>query len=443
MPDQLLDNVPPHDAAAERGVIGGILRDPETLATVQQVLRATDFYFDHHQKIFQAIADLDAERQPIDLVLLRDRLAQRKHLADVGGVPYLADLWEAVPTGANVEYHAKLVRDAALVRRLIHFANETLRDAYDRSQSAADLVADAERRVLAIGETATANGDRVRVAAEFLRDGLNRIDDRIAAGATLAGLSCGYPALDEYLGGIRPGELIVIGARPSVGKTALALNLMAKVAVEGSPVFLFSLEQPEADIADRLLAMASGVSMHRFTRSAGLAASDAEALSLAAGQSGLGGCPIYLDDTSDQTAARIASVSRRAIRKHAVKLIVIDYLQLMRPENARDNRNQQVGTLALRVKNLARETGVPIILLSQLNREVEGRGDGEPRLSDLRESGDIEAHADRVLLLHRQPNQPTDQPTTAIDVKFAKQRNGPTGTVTLSYRKAVLRFETI
>ena len=438
-----LDQLPPNNLDAERRLIGGILRNPDALDTVQTVVSAADFYHHAHQRVFTAIADLAAERKPIDLTLLHELLRRRKELEDVGGIAYLAELWEAEPTGANGEYHAKIIRDAALVRRLIHTANEMLRDAYDRSSEADDLIAQAERKILAIIETATTAGDTIRVAAEFLRDGVNRIDQRISSGSTIGGIATGYPALDEILGGLRPGELVVVGARPSVGKTALALNISANVATSGQAVMLFSLEQPEADVADRLLSMGSGVPMNRFTRSSSITSDEAASLTEASGPNGLGGCAIFLDDVSDQPAARIAALTRRAVRQKGIGLVVVDYLQLIRPENQRDNRNQQVGTLALRMKNLARECGVPLVLLSQLNREVENRGDGRPKLSDLRESGDIEAHADRVLLLHQPSTEPIDRQanTWAIDVIVAKNRNGPKDTVSLVYRRPVLRFE--
>lgn len=436
----IFDQLPPHNTDAERRLLGGLFRDPEVFDAVQVIVRTDDFYQHSHQRIFAAIVDLVTARKPIDLALVHEELRRRKEIDDIGGVPYLVDLWEAEPTGASAEYHAKLVRDAALVRRLIHTANEILRDAYDRTSEAEELIAQAERRILAIGESAS-SGDTIRVAADFLRDGLERIDQRIANGTQLGGLATGYAALDDLLGGMRPAELIVLAARPSVGKTALALNILSNVATEGTPVLFFSLEQPEADIADRLLSMGSGVPMSRFTRASTITSADAEALAGAAGPDSLGGCAIYLDDLSDQPAARIAAVCRRAVRQKGIQLVVVDYLQLMRHENPRDNRNIQVGTLALRMKNLARECGVPIILLSQLNREVENRGNGRPKLSDLRDSGDIEAHADRVILLHRTSDKPTEHDVLAIDVIVAKNRNGPIGDVTLDYRKAVLRFE--
>lgn len=436
-----VDRLPPHDRAAEQAVLGAVLREPDVWPAVQTLVAADSFYFDAHGRIFRAMGELAAASAPIDLVTLFDKLRKDKALDDIGGHGYLAELWETVPTAANYEYHAKLVRDCAAVRSLIHAANEVLRDAYDRVMPADELLAAAERKVMSIADSATANADTIRSLPEVLNSALDRIDQRIAAGGKLAGVATGYPDLDELLGGLRPGELVVVGARPSIGKTALCLNVAVNAATDGVPALMFSLEMPESEIGGRLLAMGSGVPMHRFTRAPSIRPDEASRLAAVASSDGLGGCHIYLDDTSDATAARIAAQTRRAVRRFKVGLVVVDYLQLMRPENPRDNRTQQVGTLALRMKHMARDCGVPVVLLSQLNREVEHRGGAKPRLADLRESGDIEAHADRVMLLHREPNQDEHAEVWPIEVIVAKNRNGPIGDVTLAYRRPVLRFE--
>lgn len=224
-----------------------------------------------------------------------------------------------------------------------------------------------------------------------------------------------------------------------MGKTALALNVATNVAVGGQAVLFFSLEMPCSQIGTRLVSMHTGVAMHTLSRPRMMTARDVEMVARQSSPAGLSGCPIYVEDTPDQPAARVAAVCRREVRRSGVALAVIDYLQLMRPENPRENRTQQVGALALRVKNMARDAGIPVILLSQLNRELEHAG-RKPRLADLRESGDIEAHADRVLLLHRDNDLPKGDPVWPIEVVVAKNRNGPVGDVTLSYCRAVMRF---
>jgi replicative DNA helicase len=373
-------------------------------------------------------------------VTVLDRLRAGGAIEDVGGADYVADLYGSAATGANAAYHAGIVRDHAVRRGLIRAANAVLRDAYAPDGPADELAARAERLMADLaGEAAGAVGGP-RPAAAVMRAALDRIDARVAAGGALAGLGTGYPDLDHLLGGLRPGELIVIGARPSQGKTALATNILVNVAGAGEPVLLFSMEMPALDIADRLLSMGSSVPMHRFSRGRGLAAADAERLAAAASPAGLGGCAVYLDDADDQPAARVLAAARKAVRRHGVALIAVDYLQLMRPENPRDNRTIQVGTLARRMKQVARSCNVPVLLLSQLNRESEGQS-RRPRLSDLRDSGEIEQHADRVLLLHRDPDLPADQEVWPVEVVVAKNRNGPVGDVTLAYRRPCMRYE--
>lgn len=435
----MIDRLPPHNIDAERRLLGSILRYPDAMLTLAGMLQPEQFHFDAHQRVYRAMLDLFANRKPIDLVLVHEQL-RRNGDSDDATPGLLAECWESEPTGADFEHFAAVVREAATLRAMIHAAHEILRDAYDRTGPAEELLAAAERRILGIGEHASPLAETVRKAAEFLPAAVARIDERIAEGATLRGLSTGYRDLDAILGGLRPGEQIVIAARPSVGKTALGTGILANNAADGVPVMLFSLEMPEADIADRLLAMGSGVPLIRFTKASRLGPDEAEKLAAVAGPVGFGGCPLFIDDTSAATAARIAAVSRRMVRRHGVKLIAIDYLGLMRPENTKVTKAEQIGTLALRMKELARELNVPVLLLAQLNREIEGRG-GVPRLSDLRDSGEIEQHADRVVMLWRKPDLPSDQEVWPIEVTVAKNRNGPTGDITLNYRRPVLRFE--
>jgi replicative DNA helicase len=431
------DRVMPQDRDAERGILGGILRDPDVLSDVQRLIVADNFYFDAHQKIYQALCELGCEEQPIDLVLLRERLRRNKQLEDMGGAEYLVELWEAVPTGANAVYHANLVRAAAKARALIHAANEILRDSYDRTGSADELVAQAERKLFALGAD-DAGGAEPCSLAQAARETMENLDARIASGDTIAGLSTGYVDLDSYTGGFHDGQMVVIAARPSVGKTALVTSIMRHTAEAGHGVLFFSVEMTRKEIASRLLSMESGVPMHRMARPRDLQREDIDALVNA--NTALAALPIYLEDASEMTAARIGATARRTRRRRNVRLIAIDYLGLLSAENPRDNKTLQIGTLALRMKQLARALNVPVILLSQLNRESDHER-RRPRLSDLRDSGEIEQHADCVLLLHREPNLPTDDPAWPVDVIVAKNRNGPTGDFPLTYIRPVMRFE--
>ena len=427
---------PPSNQSAERALLGGIFRDPETLADVSAVVGPDAFSHDAHRRIFAMMLDLRTRGEPITLEGMYRRLGSREEISG----SFLGDLFAAVPTGANCMYHAGLVRDVHITRSLIHATTEVLRDAYSPCDSVAEMVATAERKIHAVGMMNQGGTREARHIGPVMRAVLNSLDDRIEAGGGMVGLLSGYPDLDAMLGGMRPGELIVVGARPSLGKTALALNMLANIANAGTPVLFASLEQRIEELAERLLAMGSGVSMHRFNRPRDLTSDEIEGLQSAASDRGMAGAPIYVDDASDSTAARIASVARHGTRTHGIQILAVDYLQLMRPENPQDNRTQQIGTLAMRMKQLARELSIPVILLSQLNRESDRGANGRPLLSHLRDSGDIEAHADKVLLLNREEMPATD-PVWMIDVIVAKNRNGPIGDVRLAYRRSVLRFE--
>ncbi|MBN9119744.1 MAG: replicative DNA helicase [Planctomycetes bacterium] len=447
MSDPLTDRLPPQNREAERGVLGGILRDPDVLSDVQQVITASHFYFDAHQKIYQALCDLQNESQPIDLVLLHDKLRKNKQLDDVGGADYLAELWEAVPTGANAEYHAKLVRDTSMVRGLIHASNEILRDSYDRAQSADELVSQAERKIMEVAKSSI-QGDTIPLA-ETIKDAFERLDSRIGKdNLALSGLPTNYVDLDNITAGLQNSELVIIAARPSVGKTAFALNVVRNIITEAdgngnSPVVLFfSLEMARIELAERLLCCQSRVDSHKV-RKGHLNSDDIQKL-MDAGDI-LRRARLYIDDTPSRTMIQIAATARRLQKKHeregGLKLIVIDYLQLIEPENRRDPRQEQVAQISRRLKFLARELLIPVIALAQVNRASEDRQDHKPRLSDLRESGSIEQDADTCMMLHRPGKFDGQTEDNILEVIIAKQRNGPTGEITLTWRKEYNRYE--
>jgi replicative DNA helicase len=447
MADPLAERLPPQNRDAERGVIGGILRDSDTLPTVQQIIVAENFYFDAHQKIYQALCDLSNEGQPIDLVLLYDKLRKNKQIEDVGGKEYLADLWESVPTGANAEYHAGLVREAAMIRGLIHAGNEILRDSYDRTQSADELVAQAERKIMDIAKGSMVG--EVKSLGEVVQAAFERLDSRIGKdNLAISGLPSGYVDLDNITAGLQNSELVIIAARPSVGKTAFALNVVRNIITEGvangsSPVVLFfSLEMARIELAERLLCCQSRVDSHKV-RKGHLNSDDIQKL-MDAGDV-LRRAKLYIDDTPSRTMIQIGASARRLTKKHekdgGLKLVVIDYLQLIEPENRRDPRQEQVAQISRRLKFLARELNIPVIALAQVNRASEDRQDHKPRLSDLRESGSIEQDADTCMMLHRPGKFDGAQDDNVLEVIIAKQRNGPTGEITLTWMKEYNRYE--
>ncbi|HSQ57706.1 MAG TPA: replicative DNA helicase, partial [Gemmata sp.] len=434
---------------AEMGVLGSVLRDNQVLNEVLQIIRVDNFYFDAHQKIFQAICELADEHQPIDLVMVHERLKKGKQLEDVGGHQALVDLWESVPTGANVEYHAKIVRDTAMVRSLIHASNEILRDSFDRTQSADELVSHAERKIMDIAKAGLIGETKTLTHAIY--EALARVDSRVGKDhLAISGLPTGYVDLDNILAGLQNSELIIVAARPSVGKTAMALNIVRNVITnydlhrnEHPPAVLFvSLEMSRIELAERLLCCQSRVDSHKV-RKGHLNSDDIQKL-MDAGDV-LRRARLYLDDTPSRSMIQIAATCRRLQKKHerdgGLRLVVVDYLQLVDPENRRDPRQEQVAQISRRLKHLARELEIPVIALAQVNRTSEDRQDHKPRLADLRESGSLEQDADTVLILHRPGKFDGTQEDNILEVIVAKQRNGPTGEVSLTYLKQFNRYE--
>jgi replicative DNA helicase len=438
------DRLPPQSREAEKGVLGSILRDNTVLNDVQKFLRVENFYFDAHQKIYQAINDCYNDGKPVDLVILHETLKGRKQLEDVGGVPYLAELWEAAPTAANAEYYAQIVRDKAIVRNLIHTSTELLRDAYDGIIGPDELLGQAERKILEIAERGIVG--ETHTLEKTLKDAFDRIDVRMgSAHLSVSGVPTGFIDLDNMTAGLQNNELVIIAARPSVGKTAFALNIVRHVAVEERmPVFFVSLEMARVELAERLLACQAQVDSFKI-RKGTLNSDDLQRLMRASDQ--LRGNPrdglvkVYIDDTPAQSLLRIAANARRLKLRHGLRLVVIDYLQLIEPENRRDPRQEQVAQISRRLKFLARELQIPVIALAQVNRASEDRQDHRPRLSDLRESGSIEQDADTVMMLHRPGRVDKSVEDNTLEVILEKQRNGPTGTITLSYIKQYMRYE--
>lgn len=436
----MTDRLPPHNKEAERSVLGSMLRDNGIIGDVVQIVSAQDFYLDAHRKLFAAAVELYDAGRPVDAVTVADVLHQRKQVEDIGGYVYLAELLDAAPTAANAVHYAGLVREKAILRDLVHVGTEIARDAYDGTMPAADLLEQAERKVLdiaqvgAAGQTVTA-AQAVGAAFDAIDARTNR--DRAAADA---GVPSGLQDLDDLCGGLQPSELVVAAARPSVGKTALALSVARHVAVQlGLPVFVASLEQSHAELGERLLCAEAQVDSHALRTgtiddNARARLSEAAAIVRKA--------PLYIDDSPGQSMLHIAANARRLRRKHGIRLLMIDYLQLVETDQQRGrfNRQEQVAAISRRLKALAKELKIPVIALAQLNRSSEDRPDRRPRLSDLRDSGSIEQDADTVLLLHK-TDTPAGQETSIVEIIVAKQRNGPTGQVKLAYRRKHMAFE--
>jgi replicative DNA helicase len=438
MSERGLDRVPPQSREAERCVLGSMLRDNIVISDVINILQEESFYFDAHQKIFRAINTIYHDGKPVDLVLLAEYLNTQKQLEDVGRAAYLAELWDAAPTAANAEYYARIVREKGITRSLIHASTEILRDAYDQSQPADELLAKAERQVLEIAELGV-SGQTVDLVTA-LDEAYARIDSRAQhKHSAVSGVPTGYVDLDELTAGLQKNELVILAARPSVGKTSFGLNVIRHVVVEEHlPVYFVTLEQSRIEIAERLLCCQAKVDSHKL-RKGHLGSDDMNKL-VEAGDV-LRQARLYIDDTPAQNMLRIAANARRLHRKHDIRMVVIDYLQLIDPENRRDPRQEQVAQISRRLKFLARELKIPVMALAQVNRSSEDRQDHRPRLADLRESGSIEQDADTVMMLHRPGRFDGAQEDNVIEVIVAKQRNGPTGEITLAFLKQFMRFE--
>jgi replicative DNA helicase len=422
--------LPPQDRDAERSVLGSMLRDNAVIIDVVQIVRADSFYTNAHQKIFQANVALYDKAIPVDAVTLASYLKDRKQLEDVGGCAYIGELWDAAPTAANAEYYARIVRDKAIVRRLIHTANEILRDAYNQTGPAQDLLESAESAFISISSAGRSSVTRFSESIHGLMDDYDERAKRSRSG--ISGLSTGFDELDEITAGLHQGELIVVAAATSVGKTAFGLATAVNAAYhENVPVFYATLEMTHKELTGRALSSEGQFDWHRFRR--GVMNSD-DFSRFFATVDRLRDIPLFYDDASGQTILRVASSARRLKAREKIGLVVVDYLQLVDSENSHTTRQEAVAAVARRLKNLATELQVPVIALSQLNRAAANQ---EPQLSHLLESGEIERAASVVLLLWR-----PDQSSNLLKVKVAKQRNGPEGVIDLKFDRQLGRFTT-
>lgn len=428
----------PQSLDSERSVLGSMFRSNEVIGDVVQILNVDNFYSDAHQKIYKAMIVLYEAGKPVDLVVLTEALKQANQIDDVGGYGALAELWDAAPTAANAVHYAHIVRDRSIVRSLINVGNEILRDAYDQVGPADELLHQATGKMLDVAERGVTG--RVYGMDKMLEETFDRIDQRqTRGGSSISGISSGYPDLDEVTAGFQNSEMIIIAARPSVGKTAFALNLIRNIAVDEKSTVLFcSLEQSRVEIVERLLCSHARVDAQKLRKGL-MNAEDMERLIAASGV--MRNAKIFIDDSPGQGMLRIAANARRLKLRNDLKMVVIDYLQLIEPENRRDPRQEQVAQISRRLKGLARELSIPVIALAQVNRSSEDRQDHKPRLSDLRESGSIEQDADTVILLHRPERFEPGQHEGLTEVIIGKQRNGPVGEITLTFNKNMMRFE--
>jgi len=433
----------PWSPEAEQAVLGAMLLDQDAALKAVQILEDASFYREAHRRIFRAMVALLDRGDVLDPLVLRDELDRRADLDAAGGMDYLAELLDTVPTAANIEFHARIVRDKALLRRLIEVGTQLVQSAYEGRQDVSTLLDEAEQRVF---EVSNARGTQevVRIK-ELMWQAMERIEARDRGDESVRGIPSGFTDLDSKTNGFQPSDLIIVAARPSMGKTSFCLNIAANAALEGkTPVAIFSLEMSKDQLVERLLSAEAFVDLHRL-RSGGLRPEDYPKLSRAAGL--LGTAPIWIDDTPALTLLEMRSKARRLKAEHDIGLIVVDYLQLIRGVGRSESRQEEISYISRSLKALARELQTPVVALSQLSRAPEQRGsDRRPMLSDLRDSGAIEQDADLVIFIYRsemygQQLEKTDIEEGMAEVHLAKHRNGPTGTLKLAFLKQYTRFD--
>jgi replicative DNA helicase len=420
------ERMPPHDVAAEQCVLGGMLLSKDAISDVIEVIRPSDHYRPAHQLVHEAILDLYARGEPADAITVSNELSRRNELARVGGAPYLHTLIASVPTAANAGYYARIVRERAILRRLVE-AGTRIVQLVDRAQ--AEVYAVTDRRI----------SEDYHPLSEIMPAALEEIEAIGAHGGGISGVPTGFADLDALTNGLHPGQMIVVAARPAVGKSALALDFARSATIRhGLPTVLFSLEMGRNEITMRLLSAEARVPMH-IMRTGQM--SDEDWGRLAKRMSEVADAPLFIDDSPNMSLMEIRAKCRRLKQRHDLKLVIIDYLQLMSSPKRVESRQQEVSEMSRSLKLLAKELAVPVVALSQLNRGPEQRQDKKPMLSDLRESGSIEQDADVVILLHREDAYERESPRAGeADLIIAKHRNGPTATVTVAFQGHYSRF---
>ena len=445
-----IDRLPPHAPDSEKGVLGCILLSPNDCMgqCIEGLKMGAEVFYDlRHQTIFTALAEMYDTREAIDLITLQQRLKDKQLLEQVGGLAYLSTLPDAVPSAANLSYYLEIIKEKFFLRKMIHTCTDVVGRVYDYEGEVDALMDEVERDILRISESRV--DQRSNTIKELVKKAITQIEDFHQRQGMLTGVATGFTDLDKMTSGLHPGEMIVIAARPSMGKTSLAMNIAEHVAIEQKlPVGVFSLEMTSDSLVLRMLCSRSRVNL-RNVRDGFLAERDFPKLTGAAGK--LANAPLFIDDSSGLSVLQLRAKARRMAQQYGIKLFVIDYLQLLHSTSRRaENRQQEIADISNGVKALAKELSVPVIVLSQLNRELERENNRKPRMSDLRESGAIEQDADLIGLLYK-PSSGDDeegsagggeeQDAVAVNLLIAKQRNGPTGDVNLTFLKSYTRFE--
>jgi len=433
------ERIPPHDEDAERAVLGSILLNPDTVGTAIEILQGQPdeiFYFPAHQYIYGAILALYRKAKPIDAMLLKEQLLADGHLDDAGGVVGLSDLSNAVPTSANIEHYATIVSEKSTLRRLIDSCAHITQEAFASCDDTQGLLDRAESNLFRIADQRQTSP--VIAIRDLADESVARFEKEIFSDSPITGLPTGLDDLDKMTHGFQAADMIVLAARPSIGKTALALNIALHTAAShNNKVVIFSLEMSRAQLMYRLVCAHGEINLRRL-QDGYFAKNEFPKVESAA--AALKEVPIFIDDSPSINVLDLRAKARRHVVNHGCDLIIVDYLQLMSGDRQRESRQSEIAEISRRIKGLARELQIPILALSQLNREVERDEGGRPRLSHLRESGAIEQDADVVLMLYRPPASEGENTPDKIYLDLSKQRNGPTGRITLMFEKHIQRF---
>ncbi len=433
--DLLLKHVPPHSVEAEQAVLAGIFSSPNVLNIIVDVLEKDDFYLPAHQRIFDAMMTLYHGSKPIDLVTVAEHLKNHHALEEVGGVVYLGDLAQAVVAGANAPHYAHIVRDKALQRRLIETCSGIIGNCYDSTQDIKDLLDASQQSVFSIAQRSA--GKDFSSTKELIDKVFQKLSDLAGSNEQVTGVTTGFSRLDKMTAGLQPSDLIIVAARPSMGKTAFAMCLALNAAIaKNTPVAVYSLEMSKEQLLQRILAVQAKVDVSLLRQPSRLTDEDWAQLFTAA--DAIGQAPIYIDDTPAISTLELRARTRRLMTEKGVGMVIVDYLQLMRAGRRIDSRELEISEISRSLKALAKEMNIPVVALSQLNRKVEERADKRPMLSDLRESGAIEQDADVIMFVYRDDvykfTKPAERPPQGIaEIIIGKQRNGPVGVAELMY----------
>ncbi len=438
----MIEKLPPQATEAERAVLGGILLEPEASTRAIEVVLPEAFYHPAHARIYRAMVALFVKHEPIDVMTLSEELRKSGDLESAGGIAFLTELVDSVPSAANIEHYAKIVLDKYILRQLISASSNIARECYRAEHDAGTILDEAEQKIFRVSESRISQG--FAHIKDILKERFEEIQRVHESRESITGLSTGFIDLDKFTAGFHPGDLVIIAGRPSMGKTSFALNIAQHVGLdEKRPAAIFRLEMSKELLVQRLLCSEAQVDAQKVRRGF-TSAKDIERLTNAAGL--LSEAPLFIDDTPAITTLDIRARARRLKVERDISLIIVDYLQLVRTSERSENRQQEISSISRSMKALAKELGVPVVALSQLSRAVEARGgDKRPVLSDLRESGAIEQDADLVLFLYRpefyDPGDPEKEGKAELII--GKQRNGPTGTVNLMFEKQYTRFRSL